>query len=162
METILVVSNDDEVQDGRVEGTSGVMQVQEERYHNDNSYFPKLSTLWFHDLPNLKSISKPAFPLLFPSLKQLEVIDCPNLENICLGRDSAEDTMEIIYEEQEWWDRLKWEDEETKATFLPRSWLQVWGETKKDEQGIEYPIPKLIKTQDLSKSRIHTPAVVNG
>jgi disease resistance protein RPS2 len=117
METLLIVGNDDEALDERLEGTSGGgMQIHKERYHN--YYFPKLKILHLTNLSSLKSISKPIFTLLFPSLKNLQVRKCPQLQNICLGPDSAKDLL-AINGDQEWWDGLEWEDENTKSSFLP-------------------------------------------
>ncbi|KAL6334860.1 hypothetical protein AAG906_023665 [Vitis piasezkii] len=88
------------------------------------SIFSRLVKLWLHDLPNLKSIYKQALP--FPSLKEIHVVDCPNLRKLPLNSNSATNTLKEIQGHRSWWEELEWEDDNLKRTFTPYFKTSTW------------------------------------
>ena len=105
--TTVVVGNDE----AKEIKHTGAKQDKEDHH---KCYFPKLVGLILKNLDSLESLSSTMLPLLFPSLKRLHVEKCPKLENLCLGANSAKN-IEEIKGKQEWWNRLKWEDADTKS-----------------------------------------------
>ncbi|KAF8401761.1 hypothetical protein HHK36_012707 [Tetracentron sinense] len=79
--------------------------------------FSRLESIWFEDLPELKSIYWHALP--FPSLVTIEVHRCPKLKKLPLDSSSAKNTLKSIKGSKRWLDKLEWEDETSKSTFLP-------------------------------------------
>ncbi|KAF8401762.1 hypothetical protein HHK36_012708 [Tetracentron sinense] len=79
--------------------------------------FSRLKSIWFEDLPELKSIYWHALP--FPSLVTIEVYRSPKLKKLPLDSNSAKNTLKMIKGSKKWWDELEWEDETIKSTFLP-------------------------------------------
>ncbi|WCJ40484.1 Disease resistance protein (CC-NBS-LRR class) family [Euphorbia peplus] len=91
----------------------------------DSEVFTELEVLALENLPKLKSIySKGALP--FRCLKRVEVLECSTLRKLPLNSNSAKGN-EIVFEaEEEWWNNV-WEDDATKATFLPyfKPWIPL-------------------------------------
>ncbi|CAH8264030.1 unnamed protein product [Arabidopsis lyrata] len=84
--------------------------------------FQKLESLSLIDLPTLKSIYWS--PLPFPSLKRIKVQKCRKLRRLPFDSKSGvvgEDLV-INYGEEEWIERVKWEDEATRLRFLSSSY----------------------------------------
>ncbi|GAY67917.1 hypothetical protein CUMW_260150 [Citrus unshiu] len=85
--------------------------------------FENLQTLDLSDLPALKSIYWK--PLPFTHLKEMEVSGCDQLEKLPLDSNSAKERKFVIRGEEDWWNRLQWEDEATqiafRSCFQPRS-----------------------------------------
>ncbi|WJZ94523.1 hypothetical protein VitviT2T_013370 [Vitis vinifera] len=79
--------------------------------------FSRLKGLNLHNLPNLRSISRRA--LSFPSLRYLQVRECPNLRKLPLDSNSARNSLKSIRGESKWWQGLQWEDETFQLTFTP-------------------------------------------
>ncbi|RVW72809.1 putative disease resistance protein [Vitis vinifera] len=79
--------------------------------------FSRLKGLNLHNLPNLRSISRRA--LSFPSLRYLQVRECPNLRKLPLDSNSARNSLKSIRGESKWWQGLQWEDETIQLTFTP-------------------------------------------
>ncbi|KAL5574656.1 hypothetical protein UlMin_016355 [Ulmus minor] len=77
--------------------------------------FSCLTTLHLQGLPKLKSVSLQAFP--FPFLKEIDVLDCPNLKKLPLDFNSGKESLMEIRGEKDWWDKLHWDDEATKNVF---------------------------------------------
>ncbi|XP_033133736.1 disease resistance protein RPS5 [Brassica rapa] len=83
--------------------------------------FQKLERFRVYDLPELKSIYWS--PLPFPRLKKFRIDKCPNLRKLPFDSkscSSAGEELVIHSGEQDWIDKVEWEDEETKERF-PRS-----------------------------------------
>ncbi|KAE8721186.1 putative Disease resistance protein family [Hibiscus syriacus] len=79
--------------------------------------FLKLETLFFIDLPELKSMYWDALPL--PCLKRICIDDCPKLKKLPLNSDSAKENHITIEGSQDWWEQLEWENEATRNAFMP-------------------------------------------
>ncbi|KAJ0102142.1 hypothetical protein Patl1_04096 [Pistacia atlantica] len=57
--------------------------------------------------------------LRFPTLKEIEVIGCPQLKRLLLDSDCAKEGGIVIEGEQQWWEGLQWEDLAIRASFEP-------------------------------------------
>ncbi|KAL0697680.1 hypothetical protein Bca4012_053802 [Brassica carinata] len=83
--------------------------------------FRKLERFRLYDLPKLKSIYWS--PLPFPRLKKFRIDMCPNLRKLPLdsnsGSNIAGKELVIHNGEQDWIDKVEWEDQATKERFLP-------------------------------------------
>ncbi|KAK3200140.1 hypothetical protein Dsin_023555 [Dipteronia sinensis] len=79
--------------------------------------FSKLESLELQQLENLHSIYSNTLP--FQSLNKIRVIGCPDLKTLPLDSNSAQEGRIVIECEQQWWQRLVWEDEATENTFSP-------------------------------------------
>ncbi|XP_052300757.1 probable disease resistance protein At5g63020 isoform X4 [Citrus sinensis] len=87
------------------------------------SPFENLQMLDLEDLPHLKSIFWK--PLPFTHLKEMAVSGCDQLEKLPLDSNSAKERKFVIRGEEDWWNRLQWEDEATQIAF--RSCFQPMG-----------------------------------
>ncbi|KAA3478441.1 putative disease resistance protein [Gossypium australe] len=79
--------------------------------------FLKLETLDLRHLPKLKSIYRNALP--FPCLKHILIKYCEELKKLPLNSDSAKGNLLSIKGSKGWWARVEWENEVTRAAFLP-------------------------------------------
>lgn len=81
--------------------------------------FKKLESLRLHNLATLKSIYW--VPLSFPCLKTIHVTECPELRKLPLDSQSVFRSEEFVikYKEEEWFQRVEWDDEATRLRFLP-------------------------------------------
>ncbi|PKI64825.1 hypothetical protein CRG98_014821 [Punica granatum] len=86
-------------------------------FHVDG-IFSCLFELHLTDLPEFESICREKLP--FPSLKRLEVRRCPKLKKLPLDRRSARGRSLANVGEQEWWDRLQGDDQQTKKFFATK------------------------------------------
>ncbi|KAF3603471.1 hypothetical protein F2Q69_00033358 [Brassica cretica] len=82
--------------------------------------FRKLEHFQVNSLPQLKSIYWN--PLPFPRLRNFSIVMCPNLRKLPLDSRSGSsfegEELVIHNGEQEWIDKVEWEDEATKERFL--------------------------------------------
>lgn len=83
--------------------------------------FPILQFMELVKLSNLKSIFNTC-PLSFPSLRTLEVQECPQLKKVPFDLQTAK-SITCIIGSKEWWEQLEWDDDNIKRALLPR--LQV-------------------------------------
>ncbi|KAL5758134.1 hypothetical protein ACOSP7_020745 [Xanthoceras sorbifolium] len=79
--------------------------------------FEKLELLQLKDLQHLKSIYCNALPFLH--LKDIRVLECPNLKKLPLDSNSAKESKIVIKGEERWWKELQWEDQAAQNAFLP-------------------------------------------
>uniref|UniRef100_A0A0D3DPA2 Uncharacterized protein n=1 Tax=Brassica oleracea var. oleracea TaxID=109376 RepID=A0A0D3DPA2_BRAOL len=81
--------------------------------------FQKLESLLLHNLATLKNIYWE--PLPFPCLKTIHVTECPELRKLPLDSQSVFRVKEFVikYKEEEWFERVEWDDEVTRLRFLP-------------------------------------------
>ncbi|KAG2259883.1 hypothetical protein Bca52824_079177 [Brassica carinata] len=81
--------------------------------------FQKLEFLYLTDLPELKSIYWNALP--FQRLRELYIDGCPKLRKLPLNSKSVVNVEEFVIEcrDEEWLERVEWEDEATRLRFLP-------------------------------------------
>ncbi|CAN7065547.1 unnamed protein product [Brassica rapa subsp. trilocularis] len=81
--------------------------------------FQKLESLRLHNLATLKNIYWG--PLPFPCLKTIHITECPELRKLPLDSKSVSRVEEfaIKYKEEDWFERVEWDDEGTKLRFLP-------------------------------------------
>ncbi|KAF2607808.1 hypothetical protein F2Q68_00043288 [Brassica cretica] len=78
---------------------------------------------WLLFAPNLKLNSIYWSPLPFPLLRIFRIDSCPNLRKLPFDSKSGssisgEDQLVMHNEEQDWIDKVEWEDEATKERFL--------------------------------------------
>lgn len=80
--------------------------------------FDKLKSLELTNLPMLKSIYRS--PLPFPCLEMIGIVRCPTLRKLPLSSGSCVggDELVIIYTDDQWMERLQWEDKATEERFL--------------------------------------------
>lgn len=78
----------------------------------------KLKYLSLIDLPALKSIYWS--PLRFPSLRRIQVQNCPELRKLPLDSNSGVVGEEFVinYGDEEWIESVEWKDEATRLRFL--------------------------------------------
>ncbi|CDY34611.1 BnaC08g41700D [Brassica napus] len=81
--------------------------------------FQKLESLRLHNLATLKNIYWE--PLPFPCLKTIHVTECPESRKLPLDSQSVSRVEEFVikYKEEEWFERVEWDDEATRLRFLP-------------------------------------------
>ncbi|KAK6912182.1 Leucine-rich repeat [Dillenia turbinata] len=79
--------------------------------------FSSLATLVLWNLPELKSIFGSALP--FPCLREIRVNGCRKLKKLPLGSQTSKSNINEIEGDEEWWNALDWDDEDTRTTFLP-------------------------------------------
>ncbi|KAJ0102887.1 hypothetical protein Patl1_03749 [Pistacia atlantica] len=79
--------------------------------------FQKLESIVLRGLQNLQRINQTALP--FPTLKEIEVIDCLQLKRLPLKSECAKKGGIVIKGEQQWWDRLQWEYPTIRASYEP-------------------------------------------
>ncbi|EEF44736.1 Disease resistance protein RFL1, putative [Ricinus communis] len=77
----------------------------------------KLEFLELGKLPRLESVHPNA--LSFPFLKKIKVFKCPKLKKLPLNSSSVKGSEVVIEAEAKWWEDVEWEDDATKAAFLP-------------------------------------------
>ncbi|XP_077242306.1 disease resistance protein At4g27190-like [Tasmannia lanceolata] len=80
----------------------------------DSNALPKLRILRLAALPDLSYICQEAFS--WPSLEIVRVWDCPDLRRLPLSTCNA-NKIQKIEGEEEWWKKLKWEDEATRLNL---------------------------------------------
>ncbi|EOA36057.1 hypothetical protein CARUB_v10008383mg [Capsella rubella] len=101
---------------------------QEKASSTDIVPFRKLEYLHLWDLPELKSIYWR--PLPFPCLYQINVQNkCRKLRKLPLDSQScsiASEELLIQYGDEEWKERVEWEDEATRLRFLPSCKLVLY------------------------------------
>ncbi|KAJ7946535.1 Disease resistance protein [Quillaja saponaria] len=83
------------------------------------SYYmlPKLELLVLVNVPKLKIICQND-SLAWPSLEVLVIHDCPELKAFPFSKDNAAN-LRSIKGQQEWWNKLEWENDEVKERFQP-------------------------------------------
>ncbi|EOA39284.1 hypothetical protein CARUB_v10012293mg [Capsella rubella] len=81
--------------------------------------FQKLESLRLHNLPMLRNIYW--LPLPFQCLKTIHITKCPELRKLPLDSKSDMTVEELVikYQEEEWYERVEWDDEGTRLRFLP-------------------------------------------
>ncbi|WCJ40591.1 Disease resistance protein (CC-NBS-LRR class) family [Euphorbia peplus] len=111
--TILKLQNCDEMEEVISNRRTG------ETCEGDNwEPFAKLEILTLKNLPELKSIYWKTLP--FQSLKKIEVSNCSVLKKLPLDSRSANtNELLVIKGEEDWWNNIEWEDDDSRLTFLP-------------------------------------------
>ena len=85
------------VQCNKIEEIIGVKELETTNVDpQKDSFFPSLRRIFFKDMQNLKSVCKQ--PLLFPSLKEVFVNNCPELEKLpfILGSAPCLELLELV------------------------------------------------------------------
>jgi len=97
-----------------VNGCDSIVEVVKEA--NDDTIFVNLKDLRLDLMPKLVSIHKRA--LVFPSLKCITVIDCPNLRKLPFNSSFAsKNNLIVIQGTTVWWDTLEWDDNIIPSTL---------------------------------------------
>ncbi|KAK1259963.1 Disease resistance protein RPS2 [Acorus gramineus] len=95
---------------------SGIESLVNLQYLDLSGTNIKLLPKEFGELRRLRQLY---LALALPSLEYLQVIRCPKLKKLPLGPGSAPRLKEINGE-QEWWDGLEWDDDQTRQVFAGR------------------------------------------
>ena len=117
----LVVRNCESLEEVIGEGSGGA-EIEQDLV----VVFSGLKTLHLWSLPRLKSIY--GRPLPFPSLREFNVRFCPSLRKLPFDSDTwASKNPLKIKGEEEWWDGLEWEDQNSaklslSPCFVPVRW----------------------------------------
>ncbi|XP_033138130.1 disease resistance protein RPS5 [Brassica rapa] len=95
-----------------------ISETGEQNAGGTKTPFEKLKRLELSNLPMLKSIYRN--PLLFPCLKKIDVERCPKLRKLPLSSGSClgGDELVISYSDDQWIERVQWEDKATEERFL--------------------------------------------
>uniref|UniRef100_A0A2N9HK72 Disease resistance protein At4g27190-like leucine-rich repeats domain-containing protein n=1 Tax=Fagus sylvatica TaxID=28930 RepID=A0A2N9HK72_FAGSY len=86
---------------------------------------PRLKTLRLEALPELKSICSSSKVISWDSLKQILIQRCPKLKRLPLslpllnGQLSPPPSLKKIEAEEEWWESLEWDSQDTKNVLQP-------------------------------------------
>ena len=101
-------------------GECGVSEIE-----SDLGLFSRLVLVNLRSLPKLRSICE--WSLLFPSLRVMNVVRCPNLRKLPFDSNiKISKNLEEIKGEQEWWAELEWEDQTIKHNRTPYFKPQDW------------------------------------
>ena len=101
----LFIENCDSLEEVIEVDESGVSEIE-----SDLGLFSRLTHLHLRILQKLRSIC--GWSLLFPSLKVIHVVRCPNLRKLPFDSNvGISKNLEEIEGEGEWWDGLDWEDQ---------------------------------------------------
>ncbi|CBI21696.3 unnamed protein product, partial [Vitis vinifera] len=101
----LFIENCDSLEEVIEVDESGVSEIE-----SDLGLFSRLTHLHLRILQKLRSIC--GWSLLFPSLKVIHVVRCPNLRKLPFDSNiGISKNLEEIEGEGEWWDELEWEDQ---------------------------------------------------
>ncbi|XP_077223703.1 disease resistance protein At4g27190-like [Tasmannia lanceolata] len=96
-----------------------IISEVEEVVGDENAMLPKLRSL---ELINLQKLEHFYVRLLaLHSLETTEIFSCPNLKKLPFGGPDSVPSLQKIEAEREWWEELKWEEEEDsfKARLHP-------------------------------------------
>jgi hypothetical protein len=72
-----------------------IVAAEEGEEAEDNNMFPHLTVLRLRNLPNLISFSRDKYDLDWPSMKSIQIQDCPEMKNFCSGSLITPMEMEI-------------------------------------------------------------------
>ena len=89
---------------------------------NRGTIFSSLTVLRLVKLPHLLRICPRVLP--FPSLRNIEVVGCRNLEELPFDYNSAKKS--LIHGDERWWNRLHWKDEAVKQVFSSKFVHHAW------------------------------------
>ena len=92
------------------------------------SPFSKLERLYLSGVPELKSIYWNTLP--FHCLKQIHANGCPKLKKLPLSSECDKEGGVIISGEEDWWNKLEWEDEATQLACIPHLRSQSYSTPK--------------------------------
>ncbi|KAI3965233.1 hypothetical protein MKX01_008944 [Papaver californicum] len=85
--------------------------------------FSRLKILELRHLSNLKRVCEPN--VKFSLLENIKVECCPELKKLPFNSNiGIPRTLKMIEGEEEWWERLEWEDETTKSNLAP--YFRIW------------------------------------
>ncbi|KAF6169697.1 hypothetical protein GIB67_004089 [Kingdonia uniflora] len=111
--------------------------AEEDEEEEDGSItirLPRLRVLQLWDLPRFTSFFShsrrlPRVLLDCPSLEKLDIYDCPNLKRLPFGPQSTPKLEKFVINDDEWFERLEWDDPSVKAQLqqlVPqKSWVCV-------------------------------------
>ncbi|XP_077223531.1 disease resistance protein At4g27190-like [Tasmannia lanceolata] len=99
-----------------------IISEVEEVVGDENAMLPKLRSLVLIDLPKLEHFYVRLLAL--HSLETTTIFSCPNLKKLPFGGPDSVPSLQKIEAEREWWQGLKWEEEED--SFKARLWKLLW------------------------------------
>jgi disease resistance protein RPS2 len=100
-------------------------EKEEEGMDTTKITLPRLKTLRLEALPELKSICSSSKVISWDSLKQILIQRCPKLKRLPLslpllnGQLSPPLSLKKIEAEEEWWESLEWDSQDTKNVLQP-------------------------------------------
>ncbi|RWR71980.1 putative disease resistance protein [Cinnamomum micranthum f. kanehirae] len=92
-------------------------------YNNDRLILPNIKEIRLEYLPELVSICRGFSNFEWPSLETISIYECPKLKSLSFlsnGTNIVAPALKKIYcQESEWWEALKWEDNDIKQRLQP-------------------------------------------
>jgi disease resistance protein RPS2 len=100
-------------------------EKEEEGMDTTKITLPRLKTLTLRSLPELKSICSSSKVISCDSLEEISITECPKLKRLPLslpllnGQLSPPPSLKRIKAEEEWWESLEWDCQDTKNVLQP-------------------------------------------
>jgi disease resistance protein RPS2 len=100
-------------------------EKEEEGMDTTKITLPRLKKLWLQTLPELKSICSSSKVISCDSLEEILIEGCPKLKRLPLslpllnGQLSPPPSLKQITAEEEWWESLEWDCQDTKNVLQP-------------------------------------------
>jgi disease resistance protein RPS2 len=100
-------------------------EKEEEGMDTTKITLPRLKKLWLQSLPELKSICSSSKVISCDSLEEILILGCPKLKRLPLslpflnGQLSPPPSLKHIKAEEEWWELLEWDCQDTKNVLQP-------------------------------------------
>uniref|UniRef100_A0A2N9I9W9 Uncharacterized protein n=1 Tax=Fagus sylvatica TaxID=28930 RepID=A0A2N9I9W9_FAGSY len=100
-------------------------EKEEEGMDTTKITLPRLKKLWLKSLPKLKSICSSSKVISCDSLEEIFIFCCPKLKRLPLslpllnGQLSPPPSLKQIEAEEEWWESLEWDSQDTKNVLQP-------------------------------------------
>uniref|UniRef100_A0A2N9FDV0 Uncharacterized protein n=1 Tax=Fagus sylvatica TaxID=28930 RepID=A0A2N9FDV0_FAGSY len=92
-------------------------EKEEEGMDTTKITLPKLKKLWLQSLPELKSICSSSKVISCDSLEEILIYRCPKLKRLPLTPPPS--LKKIEADEEEWWESLEWDSQDTKNVLQP-------------------------------------------
>ena len=100
-------------------------EKEEEGMDTTKITLPRLKKLWLRSLPELKSICSSSKVISCDSLEEIYIDYCPKLKRLPLslpllnGQLSPPPSLKRIEANEEWWESLEWDCQDTKNVLQP-------------------------------------------
>ncbi|RWR72015.1 putative disease resistance protein [Cinnamomum micranthum f. kanehirae] len=113
MAEIIEIEKEEEMSMSVASHTHNVMS-----YNNDRLILPNIKQIHLESLPELVGICRGFSNFEWPTLRTIEIFDCPKLKSLSFlsnGTNIVAPALKMIHcHESEWWEALEWEDNDIK------------------------------------------------